>query len=183
MKKYFISTVLLFAVLFYGCSQWTNLSVEKRHYRNGFYFSYNKQATKDIPSSAEIVKQEKSSADNSTASVKNEPAVPKFSGLPQEIMPVHSHSEKRKIIKNEIKKVQNIFTEKNSIKRVKQITQQIKTLKHDDDGLSFFWSIIVLIVIIWLIAYFTGGWGLGGLINLLLVVAVILFVLWLLRIV
>jgi hypothetical protein len=52
----------------------------------------------------------------------------------------------------------------------------------DRDGLSLFWVVILVIIILWAIGFFA-GWGTGGLINLLLVVALILLILWLLRII
>jgi hypothetical protein len=52
-----------------------------------------------------------------------------------------------------------------------------------DDGLSLFWTVILVIVILWAIGFLTGGFGLGNLIHLLLVVALILLILWLLRII
>ncbi|NNM94984.1 MAG: lmo0937 family membrane protein [Bacteroidia bacterium] len=51
------------------------------------------------------------------------------------------------------------------------------------DGLSLFWLIILIILIVWAIGLLAGGFGLGGLINILLVIALILLILWLLRIV
>ncbi|HWY38270.1 MAG TPA: DUF5670 family protein [Bacteroidia bacterium] len=40
-----------------------------------------------------------------------------------------------------------------------------------------------MILILWAIGFLAGGFGLGGLINLLLLVALILLILWLLRII
>jgi hypothetical protein len=51
------------------------------------------------------------------------------------------------------------------------------------DALSLFWIIIIILLILWLIAILTGGWGLGWTIHLLLVIALILLILWLLRII
>jgi hypothetical protein len=58
-----------------------------------------------------------------------------------------------------------------------------KPVASDRDGLSLFWIVILVILILWAIGFLGGGFGLGGLINLLLVVALILLILWLLRII
>lgn len=57
-----------------------------------------------------------------------------------------------------------------------------KPMASDQDALSLFWIVILVILILWLLGVLTGGWGLGGLINILLVIALILLILWLLRI-
>ncbi|HEV7229718.1 MAG TPA: lmo0937 family membrane protein [Bacteroidia bacterium] len=50
-----------------------------------------------------------------------------------------------------------------------------------DDARSLLWIIIVLILILWLIGVIAGGFGLGEFIHILLIIALVLFILWLLR--
>jgi len=50
----------------------------------------------------------------------------------------------------------------------------------DGHGLSFFWIVILVVLIIWALGL---GFGLGGLINVLLVIALVLLILWLLEVV
>ena len=52
---------------------------------------------------------------------------------------------------------------------------------NNDRSFSLLWIAVVLIVFLWYLG-FLAGWGSGGLINLLLILAFILLVLWLLRI-
>lgn len=52
----------------------------------------------------------------------------------------------------------------------------------DENTLSLFWIVVVIILIIWVIGAFTGGFGIGGAIHLLLILALILLILWLLGI-
>lgn len=52
----------------------------------------------------------------------------------------------------------------------------------EDDALSLFWIVIIVILVLYLLGVISGGWGLGFLIHLLLVLALILLILWLLRI-
>ncbi|MBA3665465.1 MAG: hypothetical protein H0W61_14815 [Bacteroidetes bacterium] len=48
--------------------------------------------------------------------------------------------------------------------------------------LSLFWIVIVVLLAIYLIGLFFNGYGSGSLIHILAVVVLVLFVLWLLRI-
>jgi hypothetical protein len=61
--------------------------------------------------------------------------------------------------------------------------KEMKGSTAERDGLSLFWVIILIIIILWAFGFAFGGWGLGPLINLLLLVALILLILWLLRII
>ena len=56
-------------------------------------------------------------------------------------------------------------------------------MSSDGDAHSLFWIVITIIAILYLIALVSGGWGLGGAIHVLLVIALVLFILWLLRII
>ena len=80
---------------------------------------------------------------------------------------------KMKLIKNDFKFVNN----------TKNKESKIGSADHTHDGLSLFWLVILVIVILWALGVIAGGFGLGGLIHLLLVVALILLILWLLRII
>ncbi|MFI5148845.1 MAG: hypothetical protein ACHQRM_03865 [Bacteroidia bacterium] len=67
-------------------------------------------------------------------------------------------------------------------------THKLVDVKHlngegEREGLSLFWVVIIILLILWLFGLLGGGWGLGILINLLLLFALILLILWLLRIV
>lgn len=55
------------------------------------------------------------------------------------------------------------------------------SMKDSSEGLSLFWIVILIILILWAIGFIGGS--IGGLINLLLLVALILLILWLLRVV
>jgi hypothetical protein len=57
------------------------------------------------------------------------------------------------------------------------------SINRDGDGLSLFWLVILILLILWAIGLASGGFGLGGLINVLLVIALVLLILWLLEVV
>lgn len=65
-----------------------------------------------------------------------------------------------------------VFTQKKS-----------KLIAADRGNGSFLWTIILVLLVIWLLAFLTGGWGLGGLIYLFLVVALVMLLLRLLGII
>lgn len=70
-------------------------------------------------------------------------------------------------------------------KPIKTIDKLIDSRKlqagSDDDGLSLFWIIILIVLILWLLGFISGNFG--GIINLLLIIALILLILWLLKVV
>lgn len=87
---------------------------------------------------------------------------------------------------------QNILTAKENTKvKIAKASSFVKSrLKNkanlaasNDDGLSLFWVIILILLIFWAIGLASGGFGMGGLINVLLVIALILLILWLLQVV
>lgn len=51
------------------------------------------------------------------------------------------------------------------------------------DALSILWIVILVLIILWLLGWLSGGLGLGGFIHVLAVIALILLILWLLRII
>lgn len=69
---------------------------------------------------------------------------------------------------------------------MKKVANKVKSsagMRGDGDGLSLFWIVILVLLILWALGVIGGGWGLGGLIYILLVIALILLILWLLRVV
>jgi len=57
------------------------------------------------------------------------------------------------------------------------------SLNREHEGLSLFWIVILILLILWAIGLASGGFGIGGLINVLLVIALVLLILWLLEVV
>jgi len=74
----------------------------------------------------------------------------------------------------------------NNESQVKQVAESITSVTDRQDrenARSLFWLVITILIILWLIAILSGGWGIGPIINLLLIIAIVLFILWLLRII
>jgi hypothetical protein len=181
--------ICMAALLFSSCAKLATLTVEKRHYRNGYYVDYNH----NNKFKAEITKADRQQEDMQKPVLANDISTKEsFPDERNKIIPSSNMypnipdagEEKQQISKSKLGKIikSAIIADSEPIPH-DLIKRGYSEKKDSDEPLSMFWSVIVLIVVVWLIAYFTGGWGLGGLINLLLLVALILFILWLLRVV
>jgi len=78
--------------------------------------------------------------------------------------------------------VKNWFTLSKMNQQEVEVKNSPKHSSGDDkDGLSLFWLIILVVLILWLLGFLIGDFG--ALIHILLVIALILLILWLLRII
>jgi len=170
-------------ILFTSCK--SNMSVMKRHYNNGYYISHNKGKQSTTVSNGEH-KTVKFPKINPLQAVQKEETTNKAIA---ENSPLIVSNEKRSyktISKQHVKQLQAIqakIVEKRAaqMKRIVFETPKSNNALPQRDELSLFWIIILALLILWAIGVLGGGFGLGGLIYLLLVVALILLVLWLLR--
>jgi Flp pilus assembly protein TadB len=162
----------------------------KRHYNKGYYVNHTKNKH-----AVTLAKEEKSAN-----IILNKPLYSSPEQIEQPLLNTNK-SQPQKVndglasannikanskTKNEIK--QSFKSKALTItKPLIQIKNKVKALNnlsadHDDhDGLSLFWIIILAIVILWALGFLVGN--LGGAIHLLLVVALILFILWILGVV
>jgi hypothetical protein len=197
MKKlitlYLLSIVvcILVAILVTSCG--SNVFVAKRHYTKGYYV----EKTSGLAS-----RQENKTTDQKSVLPPKKPAYS---------IARDQQAENSRIELAEKNKVAENVTAANTASKTsttEKITKRprvslnpftnIKTLQElekknrpavrpvDDssrDGLSLFWIVITIILIVWLIGFLAGGFGLGDFIHILLVIALVLLVLWLLRIV
>ncbi len=181
-------------ILFTSCSHESSISLTKRHYRNGYYVErtsksnakqneqekvYSKQSvfvspkidqpviTDDVLANADKISENKQGDANHTTSFRIKQVDRK--AVIKAILPGFSK------IKTQLNTVKSLLENKNKIKKIQDTP--------GDDARSFFWIVITVLLILWLLGFIAGGWGLGNLINLLLAIALILFILWLLRIV
>lgn len=69
---------------------------------------------------------------------------------------------------------------KKPVKTVENAIRQHKLSAGDSEGLSLFWIVILIILILWALGLISGNFG--AVVNVLLIVALILLILWLLRI-
>lgn len=194
MKKLFTFSIicLISGLILSSCN--SKLFVSKRHYNDGYYISYNKgkqalHAPKENAkanqneTSIPVLYAENNSEDNSIYEYvgPNPLADNKI---------IFANNEKSQL--KEIQKRGSTSTLKNKAKIIEEPISQIKNTLFktsgtngvtavNDDGLSFLWVVIVVLLVLWALGYIA-GFSLGGLINILLVIALILLILWLLRV-
>jgi hypothetical protein len=196
MKKLItISTACIIAGLWLtSCS--SHMMIVKRHYNNGYYVSHvNHKATStaaattvtDQPEIAEVATKP------SSALLQENLEQPAPVALTHDQIPNSKDGHNRVITpKHEagagIAAVTGLMMSKTK-EAAKPMSfdfgQIIKAHKTDEvvrDGLSLFWIVILILLILWVLGLLGGGWGLGILINLLLLFALILLILWLLRV-
>jgi uncharacterized protein (DUF427 family) len=192
MKKLITLTIIgvLASIVFSSCG--SKMSLTKRHYNKGYHFAHSNskrslpksdveeklvenKTNKQLYSARNFSTQVSVKENSDKIAVKNDNGV--FASNDKK-----TGSEKTKQSVNHNIKFKAISADK-PVTQIKQSLFKInKTSSHaDGDGLSLFWIIILVLLILWALGYSLGA--LGGLIHILLVIALILFILWLLHIV
>ncbi len=204
MKKLF--TLILFfvttSIFFTSCNQTVGISLTKRHYRSGYNLEVSGKPSKVKTAEVETIEN--------TAPEEQEYASTQSSGenyiKPKPMSFTDNSSENTVKVDNEANVANNKGTTRldktpsskpsskivSSVKSIakspfsfKKVFSQIKTSVVDSDhgGGSLIWTIIVVLLVLWLLSLLTGGWGLGGLLYLFLVVALVLILLRLLGVI
>ena len=195
MKKLitYLSICLIAGILFSSCK--SNMSIAKRHYNKGYYvdINSNKHAVTTVKEEEKTVLsntgkpmsfQQDKVAQNSVSMRADQ-----YSVTEKNITLASNEKTQRNAISKEntkqtIKsKIKSITNPAAKIKNSLFGTDKSSTCSVNDDGLSVFWVVILILLILWAVGLLAGGFGLGGLINVLLVIALILLILWLLRVV
>jgi len=186
-----ICIIAIAGVLFSSCG--SNMSVTKRHYNKGYYIARsNGKQTKLTKEEGKTVQGKTRQTLYSIQNLEEQNVISGYSGqspLKDNKLIVASNKKmQRKVISQPGKRQtlkQNAIIFRYPAVQIKQAlseTKKVSGSSSDRDGLSLFWIIILVILILWAIGFWGGGFGLGALINLLLLVALILFILWLFRI-
>ena len=194
MKKLITFSAVCFitAILFSSCS--SNLSIAKRHFNNGYYIAYsNGKQPVHVPK--EENKEVQSQTREPFYYVQNKTEQNTIVGYSDQSSIAGTNDIVASNEKLKHKTISQLVTKQVSRQKIKIIedpTLQIKSTlfktknvngdPSDNDGLSLFWIVILLVLVLWAL----GFWGFGlvsGLINLLLLIALILLILWLLRVV
>jgi Flp pilus assembly protein TadB len=171
------------------------MSIAKRHYNKGYYvdINLNKRAVTTVKEEEKTVQSNKNKSLNFQQDWVAQNSVSRQADQ-------NSVTEKNVIVASNEKTQKNIISKQNTkqtIKsKIKSITNPAAKIKNslfgvdkastcsaNDDGLSIFWVVILILLILWAVGLLAGGFGMGGLINVLLVIALILLILWLLRVV
>ncbi len=181
-------TIAMF--LFSSCSQ--KLSLTKRHYTNGYYVESKKHVNSEglslnkktivksnLQSKKSIVdehfKGQSTLIDLSNISNNSNSNIEKRTQLPDKVL----------CRTNTIHFPNDNFVNQNQLKH-KPIefdfsSQTLSAGRYDsENGLSLFWIVILVLLLLWLFGFILLS---GGLINLVLALALVLLILWLLRII
>lgn len=201
MKKlfHFIVFFVVTSIFFSACNQ--GVSLTKRHYRNGYNLEVSGKTSK--AKTIEIETFENTSLEQPEyASIQSsdenyiQPKPLSFinNGSENTVTPdKEGNSENNKgtiqVNKTPSKPISKIVS---SVKRIaktpfslKHVISENKTsVRNQDDtrgGGGLIWTIIAVLLVLWLLSLLTGGWGLGGLLYLFLIVALVLILFRLLR--
>ena len=190
MKKIFTLTTacIILCLVFASCK--SNLSMTKRHYNNGYYIAHSKgKQNPTVSKEEEGIVQRKASLSSYSIKQSAEKKATNSSKLQNAntITAASTVNPENKIAPTTITKP--VVNAKTGIIRYspqiksKEAKNNRLVIKDDDDkdGLSLFWIVILVIVILWAVGFL--AFGLGILIHLLLLVALILLILWLLRVI
>ncbi len=188
MKKLIMFTAicLIVSILFPSCG--SNIMLTKRHYNNGYYVSHTQKNKATQKSQVEEEKSAAATVDSlpvvqnkteqaTTAKINNEVAATNNMVVSAD-KPLNSSvsSGSKQTVKQTNKITESPVAE---IKQIISGTEKADHASSQREGLSLFWIVILVLLILWAF-----GFGpIGGLIHLLLLVALILLVLWLLRII
>jgi hypothetical protein len=185
----FIAICIIASILFASCR--SNLLITKRRYNNGYYVTYNNGKKAVLtPKEEEKVVQTKTSKPSYYSQDKAEQNT--MSGYSDQSLIADNNvivASNEKMQRNAISQQYTKQPLKPKIKEDPAVQinrtlfkpKKMSSNSHEGDGLSLFWVVILVILILWAIGLLAGS--IGGLINLLLVVALVLLILWLLRIV
>jgi len=192
MKKLFtlFSICIIASILFASCG--SHITIKKRLYSKGYYISNGNTKSDGSNGVDESTETKGKSIDqskdfSSKLSIQSNEDNSIVSSLPV--------SNEGKIESNEVESIEK--TEKSGLNQLKTFSNNLnsklnpiklqknklasKSMKETSEGLSLFWLVILILLILWAIGYF--GTSIGSLVNLLLLVALILLILWLLRVI
>lgn len=186
MKKLFTLTIIfiLSAIVLSSCG--SKMSLTKRRYTKGYHISKThkpaetkehqlaKQTSKNVNQTIQL-RSEVTKAESSTISKENKNDVT-ASAIVKKENKINTNQNNSALAKTLAD-----FSVKKPIKTIDQAIQKHKlSADSDRDGLSLFWIVILVLLILWALGFISGNFG--GIINLLLIVALILLILWLLRV-
>jgi hypothetical protein len=198
MKKIITFSIIsmVITILFSSCSSLPQVSVMKRHYNKGYYVSADVPkliAKKSQSPEKKIVESQPQPTEQPIEKAEvvennNSPLTP--TTVTNEENKVSSENKiadktPRKILKAKKAEVAKTiaFLKTQPKKNTSQAFAKNANQEVVAAAFSLLWILIVGLFILWLIAFLAGGWGLGGLIHILLVITLILLILWLLKVI
>lgn len=201
MKTLLYSIVMIISgsILLSSCNQGASFTLTKRHYAKGYYVDYTNKHEIEKPENIAVADKKESvvvpfmplsPTTNNKVVIANSRKILNNNNANRSVSEVPKTNNKSllsNVIKNaSYKSVLSTITAAQILTKNKmqfENAPQNITATKDEGGHrahSLFWTVILIILILWLIGILTGGFGIGVLINLLLLVALVLFILWLL---
>jgi cobalamin biosynthesis Mg chelatase CobN len=201
MKKVFtlLSLLALTAVLFPSCG----VNVVKRKHNKGYHIEFasrhksqqndgeelslRQSPSGDIAPENETIRKEETTVASSTetaqpaeTAARNE-AAPSAEEVAVSSVATHSTAPKTHLNGKLVKAIAD------HTPMPKVLKQKVKSIQQGESsarggGLSLFWIIILILLLLWAFGYW-GHWIDGGLIHVLLVIALVLLILWLLGVI
>jgi Flp pilus assembly protein TadB len=186
MKKLIQLTVifLLGGFIFSSCS--SNLSITKRRYNKGYFVHHN--------SGKHHVKKENDRKSNDKVAVNEQEKLraveyvkrtPEAEVTTETKQPVTAAATKPQTFSKEQKKEMRAQTVNMVVKHPVKAIKRVGELTKQDSGdraLSLLWVVVVVILIVYLLGLLLDWGGGGNLIHILGIIALVLLILWLLRI-
>ncbi len=183
MKKLIIYPVLCLIAILLMPSCKGRMGITKRHYTKGYYVSHTKTKNKTIAlnTSAKSAESEKLNSIRVLSAVSTDNKT-EMAPKPKENAVASASSVKKENSNQTLTPSYKNTGMSKPVAEFRKLVLQPRTSAGDGEGLSLFWIVILVILLLWAFGFLAGGFGLGGLINILLVVALILLILWLLRV-
>jgi hypothetical protein len=189
--KNLLKLMFLFVAMGILVTSCKTASVLKRHYNKGYYVSHSskKNKVKPITNESSVGAVASESLPQKQTRLNNASAEQELS-LPTAADPVKfptdrpNKKHKQKISSENSEEI--VFNEpstKQFIKNPFKLSKAVASKATGDDALSLIWILIVVLLIIYVVGLLMDGFGLGGLIHILAVIALVLLILWLLKII
>lgn len=163
----------------------TSTVVMKRHYMKGYYVASAKSVTKPVEKMPDLEPVPMERHLYSLPETNHTRDLPGITPGAQGFARVEYVKETKQLNGTKLaahsKKTQKLYSL--PVRKINEQAFKPAPLASDRDGLSLLWIVILAILILWAVGFLAGGLGLGGLIHVLLVIALVLLVLWLLRII
>lgn len=185
MKKpiLFLSLIVIVSVIFTSCSS----SLTKRHYRKGYYVEHKHKPTTPIAKISEKTLNKPEEKPESVVVAPEQSVIaiqPKAQDVPEFTTPKLKRDKFYRLQEKEQTAELNFIPKKIKENRFSAMASKMgPSGATSDDVLSLFWIVLLVILIIYLLGFLFGGYGLGAFVHLLLVVFLILLILWLLRLI
>ena len=200
MKKLLLSTgAFLSAVIIFSSCGSTGVSLTKRHYRSGYNLEVSSAKTTETKhvNVAEVPAKEVETivverpTEVASANSSNENSIIKHKPFSFNSN-YETTSEDSRTTAGEntgvaVKgiKIKNVVKKVTAIREAVNLKQIINHKAEDGDRSlgGLIWTLVGILLVVWLISLLTGGWGLGNFLHIFLVVALVLILLRLIHVI